>query len=273
MIQGTGGGALYITYGDASFSSTYYTHADAATIASTGAKDLYLNAGAAETMVIKAGGNVGIGTTSPGSPLHVGKWGAGGVGATIEVNAYSSNQQFLRLVAGPASNPNLNDWSLKLTEITNGDFSVYDNARNASRLLINAAGNVGIGTTSPGNILSVVQNSATDPIADAWTTYSSIRWKEHIVPFSGALDKIKRLRTVYFDWKSTKQRDLGMIAEEVGAVIPEAVAYEANGQDAKSIDYGRLTAVLVQAIKELKAENDTLKVRLEALEKQRKEAM
>jgi hypothetical protein len=136
--------------------------------------------------------------------------------------------------------------------------------------IIFTGGNVGIGTTNPGNILTVVQNSATDPIADAWTTYSSIRWKEHLVPFSGALEKIERLRTVYFDWKKTRHRDLGMIAEEVGAVIPEAVAYEANGQDAKSIDYGRLTAVLVQAIKELKAENDLLKDRIQAIEKQGK---
>lgn len=115
---------------------------------------------------------------------------------------------------------------------------------------IGTNGNVSIGTVNQGNILTVVQNSVTDPIADAWTTYSSIRWKEHIVPFSGALQKIERLRTVYFDWKSTQQRDLGMIAEEVGAVLPEVVVYEPNGKDAKSIDYGRMTAVLVQAIKE-----------------------
>ncbi|MBI5570936.1 MAG: tail fiber domain-containing protein [Desulfomonile tiedjei] len=90
----------------------------------------------------------------------------------------------------------------------------------------------------------MVQNSSSDPIADGWTTYSSIRWKERIAPFSGALDKVERLRTAYFDWKQTKQRDIGMIAEEVGMILPEVVSYEPNGRDAKSIDYGRLTAAL-----------------------------
>jgi hypothetical protein len=154
-----------------------------------------------------------------------------------------------------------------ITGLTGTGFSIRDATAGAHRLVISDGGFLGIGTTSPGNILTVVQNSSTDPIADAWTTYSSIRWKEHIVPFSGALKKIERLRTVYFDWKSTKQRDLGMIAEEVGAVLPEAVAYEANGQDAKSIDYGRLTAVLVQAIKEQQAEIRELRKEIAAIKR------
>ena len=57
-----------------------------------------------------------------------------------------------------------------------------------------------------------------------------------------------------------------MIAEEVGEVIPQVVAYEENGIDAKSVDYPRLVAVLIEAIKEqqnvmnqLKAEHDALR--------------
>jgi len=110
--------------------------------------------------------------------------------------------------------------------------------------------NVGIGTTSPTNILTIVQNSSTDPIADAWTTYSSRRWKINIKPIEGALNKVKKLRGVYFNWKESGEHDIGMIAEEVGEVIPEVVDYEENGKDAKSLDYARLVAVLVEAIKE-----------------------
>jgi len=126
--------------------------------------------------------------------------------------------------------------------------------------------NVGIGTANPTNILTVVQNSATDPIADAWTTYSSKRWKENIILITGALEKVKKLQGVYFNWKETGNHDLGMIAEEVGKIIPEVVAYEENGIDAKSIDYARLTALLVEAVKQLKAENDSLKQRIEIIE-------
>lgn len=41
-----------------------------------------------------------------------------------------------------------------------------------------------------------------------------------------------------------------MIAEEVGAVVPELVTYEENGKDARAVDYSRLTALLIEATKE-----------------------
>uniref|UniRef100_A0A7V3RII3 Tail fiber domain-containing protein n=1 Tax=candidate division WOR-3 bacterium TaxID=2052148 RepID=A0A7V3RII3_UNCW3 len=120
-------------------------------------------------------------------------------------------------------------------------------------------GNIGIGTTRPTNILEVQQNSPTDPIADAWTTYSSRRWKTNIEPISNALSKVMELQGVYYDWKANGKHDIGMIAEDVGKVIPEVVAYEKNGTDAKSLDYARLVAVLVEAIKEQQKEIEGLK--------------
>ena len=53
-----------------------------------------------------------------------------------------------------------------------------------------------------------------------------------------------------FRWKADGKHDIGLIAEEVGEVIPEVVAYEENGKDAKSVDYARLVAVLIEAVKE-----------------------
>lgn len=123
---------------------------------------------------------------------------------------------------------------------------------------------VGIDTASPGNILTVKQGSATDPVADAWTVYSSKRWKTNVQPISGALEKVQKLEGVYFDWASGGKHDLGMIAEDVGQVIPEVVAYEKNGIDAQSIDYARLVALLVQAIKEQQQEIELLKMAIES---------
>jgi uncharacterized protein YunC (DUF1805 family) len=97
--------------------------------------------------------------------------------------------------------------------------------------------------------LTIAQGSATDPIADAWTTYSSKRWKTNIKPLENALDKVQRLRGVSYDWKTDGKHDIGLIAEEVGAVMPEVVAFEVNGVDAKSVDYARLVAVLIEAVK------------------------
>lgn len=118
---------------------------------------------------------------------------------------------------------------------------------------------VGIDTASPGNILTVRMGSATNPVADAWSVYSSKRWKTNVQPISDAIEKVQKLEGVYFDWTTDGKRDLGMIAEEVGKVIPEVVAYEENGIDAQSLDYARLVALLVEAIKEQQREIELLK--------------
>lgn len=133
------------------------------------------------------------------------------------------------------------------------------------RVVIMRDGKVGIGTPTPDNILTVVQDSPTDPIADAWTTYSSERWKEDITPISGALAKVQQLRGVCFRWKDSKRRDIGMIAEEVGEVLPEIVTYEEDGIQAKSLDYSRLTALLVEAVKEQQKTIEQLRAQVELL--------
>ncbi|MDE0298364.1 MAG: tail fiber domain-containing protein [Candidatus Poribacteria bacterium] len=121
---------------------------------------------------------------------------------------------------------------------------------NARPHVIFPNGNIGIGVRPPENILTVKRSSETDPIADGWTTYSSRRWKTHITPIEGALHKVEQLRGVSFDWREDGKHDIGLIAEEVGEVVPEVVAYEQNGRDAKSVDYARLVPLLVESIKE-----------------------
>ena len=123
---------------------------------------------------------------------------------------------------------------------------------------------VGINKTDPAFAIDLPNNADASGRgrANSWTTYSSIRWKENINPIDNALDKVLALRGVYFDWKESKKHDIGMIAEEVGEVIPEVVAYEENGKDAKSLDYARLVAVLVEAVKEQQKEIEQLKALL-----------
>ena len=106
-------------------------------------------------------------------------------------------------------------------------------------------------------------------IAYAWPTYSSIRWKENIIPISNALQKIKQLRGVYYDWKPEYggAHDIGLIAEEVGDVIPEVVSYETDSKYASSLDYERLVALLIEGIKEQQEYIEGLEKRLEEIEK------
>jgi hypothetical protein len=97
--------------------------------------------------------------------------------------------------------------------------------------------------------------------ADITAYYSSDeRLKENIVPLQGALDKVNNLTGVTFDWKdltdeerktihSHEGSDIGVIAQEVQAQYPELVQQREHGYLA--VDYQKLTAVLIEAVKEL----------------------
>ncbi|HWO56721.1 MAG TPA: tail fiber domain-containing protein, partial [bacterium] len=93
----------------------------------------------------------------------------------------------------------------------------------------------------------------------------SRRWKMNINTLSHAVDKVCRLRGVEYDNAADGGHAIGLIAEEVGAVIPEVVQYETNGVDAAALDYGRLVAVLIEAIKEQQRQIDLLNRKLERI--------
>ena len=107
---------------------------------------------------------------------------------------------------------------------------------------------VGIGTNKP-NLLTLGQGFGPS-IADGWTTYSSRRWKTNIQPLHNALAMVEQLRGVSYDLKDSGKHEIGVIAEEVGEVVPEVVSYEENGKDARGVDYSRLTALLIEATKQ-----------------------
>ena len=97
--------------------------------------------------------------------------------------------------------------------------------------------------------------------AGAGTNYgssSSRRWKSNIRNIDDPLVKIGKLRGVYYDWDAEHggHHDVGMIAEEVGEVLPEIVQYEENGIDAIGMDYSKMSPLLVEAINALRDEKD-----------------
>ena len=100
---------------------------------------------------------------------------------------------------------------------------------------------------------------AAGPATDYGST-SSIRWKNDIRPIDEPLEKIMSLRGVYFNWDEEHggEHDVGMIAEEVGEVLPEIVQYEEDGIYTIGMDYSKLTPLLVEAVKELKTDLDEL---------------
>ena len=89
--------------------------------------------------------------------------------------------------------------------------------------------------------------------ATSLSEISARKWKTNIQPLVGALGKIERLRGVSFDLRTNGKHDIGFIAEEVGEVVPEVVVRAENGET-KSVNYSRLTALLVEAVKEQQAQ-------------------
>ena len=102
--------------------------------------------------------------------------------------------------------------------------------------------------------------------ATSWTANSDETLKNINSIIGNAIDKLNTLRAVNFSWKSdtSNKENLGLIAQDVEAVFPQLVD---TGKDGiMGVRYTELVPVLVKAIQELKAENDTLKSRIDTLE-------
>ena len=84
---------------------------------------------------------------------------------------------------------------------------------------------------------------------------SDERLKENITPIENSLDILKQINGYYFDWKEmpgiheNEGHDIGVIAQEIGAVLPEIVTTRDNGYMA--VKYEKLVALLIQTNKEL----------------------
>ena len=102
------------------------------------------------------------------------------------------------------------------------------------------------------------------------TQNSDERIKENIITIDGALNKVNQLRGVYYNRTdiNTSQKQIGLIAQEVENVIPEAVLTANDELGTKSISYGQINALLIEAIKEQQTIIDDLKSRIETLENQ-----
>jgi hypothetical protein len=153
---------------------------------------------------------------------------------------------------------------------------------NVERMRILNNGNVGIGTTDPLEKLHVVgniRNSAlagtgnravySDASGNFTNTSSDIRLKTNIENLSDRLDilgTLGRLRGIYYNWDTSNravqglgtQKEIGMAAQEVQAVLPELVGENASGY--LSLDYPKMTAYLVEVAKAQQKEIESLKL-------------
>ncbi len=136
----------------------------------------------------------------------------------------------------------------------------YGNAGTAGwRLLVN---------TSSGDL--TVTGNAFKPGGGAWGSNSDERLKQNIRPLEGALNKLLKLRGVQYEWKEPEKQgnltgcQIGLIAQEVETVFPEWIGVDAQGY--KTLTIRGFEALVIEAIKELRVENENLRKYCESLE-------
>jgi hypothetical protein len=187
--------------------------------------------------VVANDGSVGIGQAIPAFGLHVGA------------------NKSVRLELGA---------NAKLALGGNGPFEIDAPGVAGGRFVVANSGNVGIGITNSGFKLDV----RGEVRAHGFVPFSDARLKTKITPLTDTLAKLAQMRGVAFEWnerfavtdRRQRGRQIGVIAQEVEAIFPElVVTSESDGL--KAVDYDRLAALLIEAVKELKHKIEMLEQR------------
>jgi hypothetical protein len=113
-------------------------------------------------------------------------------------------------------------------------------------------------------------------VTTSGTTYNSVsdyRLKENVTPLQNGIDRLMQLKPSKFNWIETGHESEGFIAHELQEIFPDAVTgekdavYNSTGNiKPQSVDYGRITPLLVKALQEQQAQIQTLTARLQELE-------
>jgi hypothetical protein len=205
-------------------------------------------------LTIGADGRVGIGTTSPSRPLDV-------QSAAEVVTILGQNQRAGGTAISGVHQGNTGVGVQGVVGDGSEGVGVHGISLNALGTGVRGDASGGVGLTY-GVFGASTSSNGYDVFAGGnginYGASSSRRWKENVRRIPHALEMIGRLRGVYFDWDAEHggRHDIGMIAEEVGAVLPEIVAYEDNGVDAHGMDYSKLTPVLVEAVNAMRSESN-----------------
>ena len=219
---------------------------------SAGNNDFWFGDMVTYRMVLQKGtGNVGIGTLNPRQRLDVDgniRWGNNWLGldqgGSIELGGDNST---------PGVGVPYIDFHFRgLTQDFNTRIINDDNGR------LSIVGNLN------------VTGGATKPGGGWWAATSDIRLKKSVQSLKGALEKLLRLRGVSFEWKKPEEQgnltgtQMGLVAQEVEEVFPEWISTDPDGY--RILTIRGFEALAVEAFKQLKAENEELRARIEALE-------
>lgn len=230
-------------------------------------------------MVLSATGRLGIGETAPEAPLHVKDGSAGAVSApaeaiaTFEKSAYGALSIITPTNAGSAvyfGNPlNIAAGAIAYDATVDDGFA-FVMAGGAAQCALTNTG-LGLGDLTPDAKLDVVGDVLVtgNVCAANLACASDERLKQDIHPIPNALEDVQKLSGVEFRWTDdviksrewSKTKQIGLLAQDVKKVAPEAVVEMPDGFLA--VDYARLVPMLIEAIKEQQQQINDLKTRLD----------
>jgi len=186
-----------------------------------------------ERVRITASGAVGIGTSTPGRNLAI-----VATAPVLQLAATSGYSAVRGLLFSIESN-NAQMWNYEAGYLRFG-------TNNTQRMIISSDGDVGVG----GSASTAYKFSVTGKIyaSDDIVAFSDARYKRDISPIADSLNKVRSLVGVLYT-DSNGSRKTGLLAQDVQAVLPEAVSTDEAGNLA--LAYGNLVGLLVEAVKEL----------------------
>jgi hypothetical protein len=244
------------TYGASNYAQSAGTHKWR--VASSGTADT--NISWTTAMVIDETGNVGIGIPNPGEKLEIED---GDI--KIYSNLGTSNTVHNGIILGTYGASG-NEVKIRAYQ---GNFSVrtgilfntwQDNEVNA--MFINSNGYVGIGDVNTFGIDG--PNVRLDVLGDieatgSITEISDIRLKENINTIKNPINKLSTIKGIYFNKIGSKRKQLGVIAQDVRKSLPEAVSIVDPDKGHLGVSYNSLVPVLIEAVKELEKQNNSIK--------------
>ena len=224
-------------------------------------------------LTILNNGNIGIGTTSPGTSFQVGDTSNFQTGSNFTGSVFGggTRQAFLMTDGTQKFYAQLGSGVTTRFGLLSNHALIFQTS-GTDRMTIATDGTISMDALSSGasvlDDLCINGGVLTINTTNDCNSASSVRYKENIADLSYGIDEVMRLNPIFFNYIPTyapdpkdRNRKIGFIAEDMELVIPEVVEYDEEGLPS-GIDYQNLTALLTKAIQEQQGEIEGLKAAL-----------